>query len=1145
MADSSSAASSAASAASAAAKKYKKLDQREHVLLRPGMYIGSTEPDHIRTWVHAPAASEKLEKFEKFEKREIEYIPGLYKIFDEILVNSLDQITRLKLQKDPVVQHHVKSIKIEINSETGVIAVENDGDGIVIVKHPDEDIYIPEMIFGHLLTGSNYNDKEERIIGGQNGIGAKACNIFSKTFTITTVDARQGKKYVQTFRDNMSIRDAPKITSYSKKPFTRIEFLPDYKRFHCTTLSPDMYTLFLRRCYDVCALTDKDVSVTVNSQKLSIKSFDKYVDLYLGDDGQKRAHEIVMTSAGPWEIAATFNDSASFEQVSFVNGVSTLKGGRHVEYLSSMIVAHLSDAISKKRKDMDVKPALIKSHLFLFVKAIVPNPVFDGQSKETLTTPYAKFGTGKLELSDKFYSVLMKSGILERVVQLSEAGQLKDLKKLDGKVSQRITGIVKLDDANWAGGPKRSQCTLILTEGDSAKSMAISGISVVGKDKYGVYPLRGKVMNVKDVPIKKMMENNEINHIKTILGLEIGKKYTSPGELRYGRVMIMTDQDVDGSHIKGLLFNLFETLWPELVRMDGFLTSMLTPIIKISKGKAATQAFYTLQEYDAWKKSVGPAMAKAFSVKYYKGLGTSTANEAKEYFRDPKIVTYGCGNDEASCKEALDMVFNGKRADDRKAWLKKYDKDSTLQYGSETKVPYVDFVNKDFIHFSMYDVSRSIPHIQDGLKTSQRKIMFTCFSSAWPKEIKVFMLSARVAETAAYHHGETSLQDAIVGLARDYVGSTNNINLLDPVGQFGTRRMGGNDAASSRYICTRPMPVTDLIFRPEDRPILNYLEDDGVIVEPDFYVPIIPMVLVNGATGIGTGFSTSIPCYNPMEIIRALKADDMKAFDHMMPWYRGFKGKVTISNTAKADGKSIQGIRYTTTGIAERTGPKTMRISELPIGVWTDSFKELLEAKLALPNSTLQKYDVQYTDSDSFEFILTFKSEADIKMLSFFEDFKVTSPLGATSNMHLFNRHGQMTRYADICAIAEEFASVRLEYYTKRKTFMLAKIKSENIVLENKARFIEEVVSNKLIIGRRSIDQVNADLVSRSYVKVDDSYRYLLEMHIMSLTLERKAKLDAEIAANKQLMEYYMKTPERTIWIKELTELEAALGKYI
>jgi DNA topoisomerase-2 len=220
----------------AAAKRYKKVDPREHVLLRPGMYIGSTEPDRLRTWTLDPDSG-------RFVKRDVDYVPGLYKIFDEILVNSIDHGTRLKTIKNPPAQFQVKSIKISIDAATGFISVENDGDGIPVVIHPESGVYVPEMIFGQLMTSSNYDDAEERVIGGQNGIGAKACNIFSKRFTVETVDSHTLKKYVQTFRDNMSVRDPPKITmvAATKKPYTKITFLPDYKRFHCDGLSVDMH----------------------------------------------------------------------------------------------------------------------------------------------------------------------------------------------------------------------------------------------------------------------------------------------------------------------------------------------------------------------------------------------------------------------------------------------------------------------------------------------------------------------------------------------------------------------------------------------------------------------------------------------------------------------------------------------------------------------------------------------------------------------------------------------------------------------------------------------------------------------------------------------------------------------------------------
>jgi DNA topoisomerase-2 len=396
--------------------------------------------------------------------------------------------------------------------------------------------------------------------------------------------------------------------------------------------------------------------------------------------------------------------------------------------------------------------------------------------------------------------------------------------------------------------------------------MATAGLSVIGRDRYGVFPLRGKILNVKDATMQKISDNNEIGAIKKILGLEQNKKYKDISELRYGSIMIMTDQDHDGSHIKGLIFNIFQSMWHELYEIPGFLTSMLTPIIKATNSKKEVIQFYNMSDYEKWSETIN-AKNGSWKIKYYKGLGTSDDNEAKEYFKNMKKVTY-MYDDKAD--EVIDLAFNKKRADDRKVWLQNYDKNNVLDY-SKLNVDYKSFVDKDLIHFSNRDLQRSINHICDGLKESTRKIIYACFKrKLYTNEIKVAQLSGYVSEVSAYHHGENSLQQAIVGMAQIYIG-TNNINLLSPNGQFGSRCQGGQDASSARYIFTLMSKLTRLIFKEEDNAILNYQDDDGQQIEPEYYVPVIPMILVNGGIGIGTGYSTNIPQYNPMDIITICK----------------------------------------------------------------------------------------------------------------------------------------------------------------------------------------------------------------------------------------------------------------------------------
>jgi DNA topoisomerase-2 len=381
-----------------------------------------------------------------------------------------------------------------------------------------------------------------------------------------------------------------------------------------------------------------------------------------------------------------------------------------------------------------------------------------------------------------------------------------------------LKGIPKLDDANSAGGKKSRDCTLILTEGDSAKTLAVSGLSVVGRDLYGVFPLRGKVLNVREASAKQMTENAEITNIVKIMGLKYGKKYTESdlSSLRYGHLMVMTDQDQDGSHIKGLLINFIHYNWPSLLRVP-FMEQFITPIVKVSKGKEEIP-FYSIPEFEEWKQA-NPTQ-RSWKVKYYKGLGTSTPKEAKEYFQDMERHRISFSYSGPQDDESIKLAFSKSEVDARKRWLdcwlqERKDKraqglNESYLYGSETDVvTYSDFVNKELVQFSNADNERSIPSIVDGLKPGQRKVLFTCFKRNDKREIKVAQLAGSVAELSAYHHGETSLMTTIINLAQNFVGS-NNLNLLQPIGQFGTRLHGGKDAASPRYIFTMLSPLARL-----------------------------------------------------------------------------------------------------------------------------------------------------------------------------------------------------------------------------------------------------------------------------------------------------------------------------------------------
>ena len=345
---------------------------------------------------------------------------------------------------------------------------------------------------------------------------------------------------------------------------------------------------------------------------------DHYIKDVKDDDGN--ALKVVYDQCGArWEVAVCVSDKG-FQQMSFVNSIATTKGGKHVDHVADQVVKCIIESIKKKNKTgIDIKAHQVKQHLWLFVNALIVNPTFDSQTKETMTLVVKDFGS-KCSLTEDFQKKVGKAGIIESVIMWSKFKADTQLKnKQGGKKTNKLRGIAKLEDANEAGTKNSSGCTLILTEGDSAKTLAVAGLGVVGRDYYGVYPLKGKLLNVREASTKQIMENKEITDLVKIIGLQYKKKYESVEDigknLRYGKVMIMTDQDQDGSHIKGLVINFIHHNWPSLLKLP-FLEEFITPIVKVSKGSQAL-CFYSLPEFQEWKDETDNW--HTWKIKYYKG----------------------------------------------------------------------------------------------------------------------------------------------------------------------------------------------------------------------------------------------------------------------------------------------------------------------------------------------------------------------------------------------------------------------------------------------------------------------------------------------------------------------------------------------
>ena len=1110
--------------------KYQKLTDKEHILKKPDTYIGSIEnTDH----------EDYIFNDDKIVSKEFQYIPGLYKLFDEGIVNCRDHVIRqAQAVKDNIENAlPVSNIEITIDAD-GTIHMYNDGNGIDVAEHPEYKIWIPEMIFGHLRTSTNYDEKKkEKIVGGKNGFGFKLVLIWSTWGKVETIDHVRGLKYVQEFKNNLNEIGKPSITKCKTKPYTRVSFKPDYQRLGIEGLTEDMLALFKKRVYDVSAITDKTIKVKFNGQLVPCKNFEQYIDLYVGSKvDTKRVYELANDR---WEYAVCLAPNDEFQQVSFVNGICTSKGGKHVEYIMNQIIRKLCAYIKTKKK-VDVKPNTIKEQLLLFLRCDIENPSFNSQTKDELGTAASSFGS-TCTVSDGFIEKIAKMGVMNAACALTQVKEDKVAKKTDGSKSKSIRGIPKLIDANFAGTAKSGQCTLILCEGDSAKAGIVSGLSKDDRNTIGVYPMKGKIFNTRGETLKRISENKEIIEIKQILGLEAGKKYTketASSTLRYNSVLFMTDQDLDGSHIKGLGLNLFQDQWNSLSTLDNFVGFMNTPILKAKKN-GQERLFYNDGEYNKWKNEND---TKGWTVKYYKGLGTSTGKEFKEYFANKKIVYFS--HDGASSDNIVDMVFNKKRTEERKEWLRNYDRNSYLDT-NDNKVSYTDFVNKELIHFSKYDCERSIPNMMDGLKISLRKILYSAFKKNLTSEIKVAQFSGYVSEQSGYHHGEASLNAAIVGMAQDYVGS-NNINLLMPNGQFGTRLQGGKDSASERYIFTQLNQITRYIYRKEDDAVLEYLEDDGFPVEPMFYVPIIPMIFVNGGKGIGTGFSTDILYYSVENLIvylqRKLKGELVEDVE-FRPYYRGFTGTCHEFDN---------GNKYIVKGTYQKINDRKVRVTELPIGHWTDDFKQhienLMEADKNKKNKAFVKdYNDMSTDT-TVDIEITFNEPIDetIDGSNMYNNFEKMMKLYAslsTTNMHLFNDEEKLMKFDSEKEIIDSYFPVRLKYYQKRKDYMIDALQKELNLLSNKARYVQENLEGEIDLRKKRKEYILELLKGKNYDVIDEDtdYKYLLKMPMDSVSEENAERLLKERDGKEKELVDIQTTSIENMWLKELDELKQYL----
>jgi DNA topoisomerase-2 len=811
--------------------------------------------------------------------------------------------------------------------------------------------------------------------------------------------------------------------------------------------------------------------------------------------------------------------------MTFTNGIYNREGGIHMDTLQMDVYKKIITKCQQKKWNITYRD--LKNEFIFILFMWIPNPEFSNQSKTRLLKPNVP-----IDVQEKHIQEMMKWSFTKEIKTLCEYRESALLKKVEKKTRKELIHIENLDSANLSGSKRSKECTLILCEGLSAKTYATLGIQIgwkgkKGRDFFGIYPLRGKCLNVRNATSKTITENREVCDIIRALNLKKDMDYTEEKNyetLLYGNIMVMTDADEDGHHICGLLLNLFHYLFPSLFqRKEPFFYYMMTPIAKVFRSPKQIYTFFSDFEYQKFKKNIG---IHNIQTKYYKGLGTSSDDEIKETFGQ-KVISFE--RDDTS-DDLLYKIFHKSQSQERKEWMTHWNPE-TYQI-PETVYKITEYLNQEMMRFSLEDCRRSIPSIFDGLKVSQRKILYAIFKKNLNEKqsIKVAQFAGYCAEVSNYHHGEQCLHDTIIRMAQNFIGS-NNLPYFVKDGQFGSRSYGGKDAANARYISTRPHRWTRMLFPREDDILLPYTLDDGQQVQPDYYVPILPTILINGChAGIGTGWSCFIPSFSVHDIIRHIRIylkEGTTDISSLLPYFHGFKGEIVSVSNGKYESRGIL-----TSRIEKKK--KMYEIKELPIFTWTNKYKEELELLVEQKKITqLRNYctpnDVHFifhTVDDTFEPNL--------------DNMKLRSTF-SIHNMVLFYELEKLKKFANIQEIFDMFVNKRMELYKKRKTYCLQQQQEEYEYLRNQLRFIQWIRQDPTFYFTNTETEIHSILQSMSFLKKHDSYSYLLQIPIHHFTQQKEQEWMKKCLSLKKTIESVQNSTEQDFWEKDLQQLEKEL----
>lgn len=1107
------------------------LSDVQHCLQRADAYLGDIDPAPT-PYLHLVKLPEDAGGGFAVEQRTAVVSVAMTQLFLEILTNANDHFERPDT--------HVKNIWVTMDRGLGRVTVKNDGASIPVRKHSQfTDDYLTTVIFSKFHTSSNYNDDEARTGAGRFGVGAKGTNAWSTKFTVDHHDGEY--QFEQTFRDNLSVVEEARVRKNKRKgTYTSISFVLDWERLKIPDVGEAIDYLRSYVWMLGCA-SDPKLAVHLDGERLPVRNIKEYAKALCGGQG-----DLVVHDAGHrFEVAIipqVHPDGTELPKVlGFVNAVPC-HAGTHVNYAMKRVC----DALG-------CSPTTAANHLTLLVNCKVVNPRFESLCKDKLTLPISKAGGAKWEMTKAFELKLKKSAVAKTIQaeqNLRDEHRAKVATAGGSSVggNMRAPNIENYETAHLAGKKnpnwKEDPVTLILTEGISAKQFAVAGLSVVGRAKYGVFPLKGKPINVLAFPIKKVLENAEMINLLRILGVNlVSGKPTSPEQLRYQRIVLMADQDDDGTHIVGLMANALHFFMPEVMRAcPDFLQRFSTPLVRATpkSATAATQAreFASETAFEAWWETVTPSQRAKYAVKYFKGLGTSTPKEAKECFAHWSNSTTSLNFTDQKDRDLLLDYFakdKGKErtyVDRRREIL--CDIQPLVNY-DEGSVLGGDFLRGDLAQFSRADNARSIPDAVDGLKPAQRKVlwaMLTKHLNTTTTSLKVAQLAGFVAEHTGYHHGEASLCGCIVNMARDHPPlpkHSNNINLLTPGGMFGDRHMG--EAASPRYIFTCLEPIARRLFPPEDLAVLESNVTESMTVESKRLVPVIPFALVNGQSGTGTGWSSKIPPHDPGQLIAWCRAHNAllqhggsaAALPPITPFLEGYAGP------SKQTGNS-----WTWEPVIDQIGNREVRVRELPT----------LTCKFP-PSGFKQAHWIQANNTDvTVDLLMHFEEDVTPELLD--ELRSKASESVSMTNMHLWGDDPVRPRlFATAEEVAKYHTAIRLDVYRRRRVHELAGLKADLLKVSERWRFVSAIVSNELVVVKVPRVEVEAWLDSHGFTRIDDKYEHLMSMPIHSLTSEMLDKLDKEHHKIKEERDLLEKMNEHDLWNRDLDLLDEAYTAFL